>query len=125
MSTNDTDNDLIVVLSYLCKRQVKLQEALQALGMSRSTYYEQRDKGTLASVQNLVAAADHFGLNKVDLLVRFGHIAQTELIDYLESEGAEIVDSHPPLRTTTVRTETERAPRQRTRRRANLDLPPL
>ncbi|QGZ17003.1 immunity repressor [Mycobacterium phage Itos] len=57
MSARDEDNDLIVVVSYLLKRQVRMQEALSALGMSRSTYYEQRDKGVLNSIPNLMAVA--------------------------------------------------------------------
>ncbi|ASR87077.1 transcriptional repressor [Mycobacterium phage Krypton555] len=128
MSANDQDNDLIVVVSYLLKRQVRMQEALSALGMSRSTYYEQRDKGVLNSVPNLMLIADAFGLNKVDLLVRFGHLDQKELVDYLanagvvdveEDEGEDYGLPHPP-------TVTRRAVRSRRRRvRARLDSPPM
>ena len=56
MSTDDADRDLVLVLSYLAKRQLKTAEVMGALGMSRSTYYEQRDKGTLTSVEHLMAA---------------------------------------------------------------------
>ncbi|QOP66513.1 immunity repressor [Mycobacterium phage MiniMac] len=123
---NDQDNDLLVVVSYLLRRQVRMQEALSALGMSRSTYYEQRDKGVLNSVPNLMLIADAFGLNKVDLLVRFGHLDEQELVDYLADAGVVDVEGgedyeqpHPP-------TVTRRAVRSRRRRvRARLDSPPM
>ncbi|AEO94431.1 immunity repressor [Mycobacterium phage LilDestine] len=126
MSARDEDNDLIVVVSYLLKRQVRMQEALSALGMSRSTYYEQRDKGVLNSIPNLMAVAEHFGLDKVDLLVRFGHLSKADLITFLEREGEVIADGgeatlDPPVLTTVRRRTKSRLSRPK----ARTDIPPL
>ncbi|QFG14278.1 immunity repressor [Mycobacterium phage Tourach] len=126
MSARDEDNDLIVVVSYLLKRQVRMQEALSALGMSRSTYYEQRDKGVLNSIPNLMAVAEHFHLDKVDLLVRFGHLSKTDLIDFLEREGEVIADGgdgalDPPVLTTVRRRTKSRLSQPK----ARTDIPPL
>ncbi|QFG10270.1 transcriptional repressor [Mycobacterium phage DyoEdafos] len=126
MSAKDEDNDLIVVISYLLKRQVRMQEALGALGMSRSTYYEQRDKGVLNSIPNLMALADHFGLDKVDLLVRFGHLDKTDLLTYLEREGEVIADeelANPP-QATILRVVRRPKPRM-SKPKARTDIPPL
>lgn len=126
MSARDEDNDLIVVVSYLLKRQVRMQEALSALGMSRSTYYEQRDKGVLNSIPNLMAVAEHFDLDKVDLLVRFGHLSKADLITFLEREGEVIADGSdatldPPVLTTVRRRTKSRLSRPK----ARTDIPPL
>ncbi|WP_207760573.1 hypothetical protein [Mycolicibacterium sphagni] len=129
-ANNDRDNDLIVVVSYLLKRQVRMPEALSALGISRSTYYEQRDKGVLNSVANLMLIADHFDLDKVDLLVRFGHLSNADLITYLERAG-ELASGEPetgadPQATTTLRkARKQAAPRRRNRPRARTDIPTL
>ncbi|ALF00346.1 immunity repressor [Mycobacterium phage Archie] len=126
MSARDEDNDLIVVVSYLLKRQVRMQEALSALGISRSTYYEQRDKGVLNSIPNLMAVAEHFNLDKVDLLVRFGHISKTDLIDFLEREGEVIADGGDAPLDPPVLTAVRRRSRGRLNRpRARTDIPPL
>lgn len=129
MSTRDEDNDLLVVTAYLLKRQVRMQEMLAALGMSRSTYYLQRDQGVLNSIANLMAVAEHFGLDKVDLLVRFGHLTKGELITYLEREGEVIADVadgvlDPPL-VTTVLPVRKRVRTRRSRPKARTDIPPL
>lgn len=125
-ANNDQDNDLIVVVSYLLKRQVRMQEALSALGMSRSTYYEQRDKGVLNSVPNLMLIADAFGLNKVDLLVRFGHLDQRELVDYLADQGVVDVEGDDDIDSPHPSIVTRRAVRSKRRRvRARLDSPPM
>lgn len=70
----DVDRDLAVVLGYLLGRKIRQYELLQALKMSKSTYFEQRKTGKLTQPNNLVHAADAFGLNAVDLLVRYGHV---------------------------------------------------
>lgn len=103
-----------------------MQEALGALGMSRSTYYEQRDKGVLNSIPNLMALADHFGLDKVDLLVRFGHLDKTDLLTYLEREGEVIADeelANPP-QATILRVVRRPKPRM-SKPKARTDIPPL
>ncbi|MFD7247939.1 hypothetical protein ACFV6Y_39080 [Streptomyces massasporeus] len=70
----DVDRDLAVVLGYLLRRKIRQTELLQALKMSKSTYFEQRKTGKLTQPNNLINAADAFGLNAVDLLVRYAHV---------------------------------------------------
>ncbi|QQV92740.1 immunity repressor [Mycobacterium phage OhShagHennessy] len=126
MSGNtDQNKDLLVVVGYLLGRPVRIQEALSALGMSRSTFYEQRDKGVLNSIPNLMAIADHFNLDKVDLLVRFGHVTKDELLTFLEREGEIIEHSlDPPLATTRTEVRTRTKP-AREALKARTDIPPL
>lgn len=70
----DVDRDLVVVLGYLLGRKIRQTEMLQALKMSSTTYFEQRKTGKLTQPNNLIRAADEFGLNPVELLVRYGHV---------------------------------------------------
>ena len=49
MSTDDADRDLVLVLSYLAKRQLKTAEVMGALGMSRSTYTSGAARGSAPS----------------------------------------------------------------------------
>lgn len=92
-SGNDSGRDLALVLSYLAKRRLKLSELLDALGVSRSTYYEQKDRGTLASMDNLIRAADAFNLSRTELLLRFGYLDTSDVIDCAETLAAD------PIRT--------------------------
>ncbi|WP_396902664.1 hypothetical protein [Mycolicibacterium sp.] len=83
----DVDRDLAVVLGYLLGRRVGQGELLAALKVSRSTYFEQRKTGRLATPDNLVRAADAFGLNAVDLLVRYGHVRNESVLEYAAQRG--------------------------------------
>ena len=62
--------DLAKLLSSLADRKVRIGEIITALGVGRSTYYEQRDEGRLLSADNLLRLADHLDLNPVELLLR-------------------------------------------------------
>jgi len=44
---SDSGKQLDAVLSYLAGRRLRMSEILDALEMSRSTYYLQRDEGRL------------------------------------------------------------------------------
>ena len=81
---SDTRKDFSVVLSYLTGRKLSLDEVLAAVEMSRSTYYDRQAKGTLTNTDTLLTVARNLGLNPVDLLVRFGRIATSDVADYLE-----------------------------------------
>jgi hypothetical protein len=85
--TGDAEKDLALVLSYLTGRRLTLEEVLAAVEMSRSTYYDRQGKGTLTTTDTLLTAARNLGLNPVDLLVRYGRIAPTDVADYVEEEG--------------------------------------
>jgi transcriptional regulator with XRE-family HTH domain len=82
----DAGKDLAVVLSYLTGRKLTLEEVLTAVEVSRSTYYDRQAKGTLPTTDTLLTAARNLGLNPVDLLVRYGRIAPSDVAAYL-AEG--------------------------------------
>jgi hypothetical protein len=83
----DAEKDLALVLSYLTGRKLTLEVVLAAVEMSRSTFYDRQGKGTLTTTDTLLRAARNLGLNPVDLLIRYGRIAPTEVADYVEGEG--------------------------------------
>lgn len=78
------ERDLEVLLSYLLNKQLKSSEVIMALGISRSAYYDQKERGNLASCNNLISAATHFGLNPLDLLVPYGHVTPSDVEEYCQ-----------------------------------------
>jgi hypothetical protein len=110
MMSDDAEKDLGLVLSYLTGRKLTLDQVLAAVGMSRSTYYDRQGKGTLTTTDTLLRAARNLDLNPVDLLIRYGRIAPTDVADYLEGEER-------PFGLTTATSPTLASPPERTRRR--------
>lgn len=108
--SRDAEKDLGLVLSYLTGRKLTLDEVLAAVGMSRSTYYDRQTKGTLTTTDTLLRAARNLDLNPVDLLIRYGRIAPTDVVDYLEVEER-------PFGLTTATSPAKVNPPERTRRR--------
>lgn len=94
---DDSDKSLAAVLGYLVGRPLKLREILEALQVSRSSYYNQIDEGRLITADNLIRAARNLGINEVDLLARFGLISDESAIAYTEGLVA-----HPPIGSTTT-----------------------
>ena len=84
---DDRDRDLGTVLSYLVGRPVRTVELAKALGVARSSYYAARDEGRLISADNLLRLADVFGLNPVDLLVRYGLVSHEAAAEYARDAG--------------------------------------
>uniref|UniRef100_A0A5Q5BKS2 Immunity repressor n=2 Tax=unclassified Mycobacterium TaxID=2642494 RepID=A0A5Q5BKS2_MYCSS len=128
--SRDAEKDLGLVLSYLTGRKLTLDEVLAAVGMSRSTYYDRQGKGTLTTTDTLLRAARNLDLNPVDLLIRYGRIAPTDVADYLEGEEGD----HPFGLTAATSPNTANPPERtrRRRRRSSLsdlaprpDAPPL
>lgn len=78
---DDRHRELGAVLSYLVGRQLRTNEIVTALGVSRSAYYLARDEGRLASADNLLRLAKGFGLNPVDLLVRYGFLGSDDVLN--------------------------------------------
>ena len=107
---DDRDRDLGTVLSYLVGRPVPTVELAKALGVARSSYYAARDEGRLITADNLLRMADVFGLNPVDLLVRYGLVSHDAVVEYARDVGP------APAKTATSDTAGLR-PR--------MDLPPL
>jgi hypothetical protein len=79
MQPDDRDKDPAVVLEYIRGRKLTAAELYDAFGMAKSTYYSQRDAGTLTTADNLIRAARHLGINPVDLLMRYGHLTVEEV----------------------------------------------
>lgn len=85
---DDRDRDLGTVLSYLVGRPVRTVELAKALGFARSSYYSARDEGRLITADNLLRLADVFGLNPVDLLVRYGLVGPDAVAEYARDANA-------------------------------------
>jgi hypothetical protein len=83
---DDRDKDPAVVLPYLVGRPLAATEVYQAFGYRKSTYYKAAREGRLISADNLIKVAKYFGLNPVDLQVRFGLIEPEAVTEYMDSE---------------------------------------
>ncbi|SBS73440.1 conserved hypothetical protein [uncultured Mycobacterium sp.] len=71
--------DLEVLLSYLLNRRLKSSEVIGALGLSRSAFYDQKERGDLTRPNNLIAAAKYYGINPLHLLVHYGHVTPADV----------------------------------------------
>lgn len=111
------DKDLLVTVSWLLGRRVSAKELMEALNMSRSAYYQQKERGVITCMDNLVAIADHFGLDKVDLFLRYGHLTQADLAAHI-GNAPEVAVMDPPRRA--KRTRIPKLPQVR-----RSDAPPL
>ncbi|ARQ95487.1 transcriptional repressor [Mycobacterium phage Shandong1] len=103
---------------------------LEALQMSKTRYYAQRDDGTLIRPDNLVTAALNLDLNPVEILAHFGLVQNEAVLDYADrlvpvnppaSSFGEGVQALAPTVTSTPPTNRGR----RGARRARTDVPPL
>lgn len=83
----DRQKDPTVVLSYLVGRPLAAQEVYEAFGYRKSAYYKAAHAGRLVTASNLIKVANYFGLNPVDLQVRFGLIEMEAVIDYVRPEA--------------------------------------
>jgi hypothetical protein len=68
---DDRGKDLDAVLSGIVGRRLTSAETHEALGVSYTTYRDQRDSGRLISCDNLVTIARNLGINEVELLIRY------------------------------------------------------
>ena len=120
MYPDDTGKDLGAVLSYLIGRTLTKEEIWTALELPRSTYYDQLDKGTLISADNLSKAGANLGINRAELLTRYRFIGPEEVSSLAEEIGARVAAPSP--RATVVR-----APEQTESPISHLrpDAPPL
>jgi hypothetical protein len=93
----DRDKDPTVVLPYLVGRPLAATEVYEAFGYRKSAYYKAAREGRLITADNLIRAADYFGLNPVDLQVRFGLIRPEAVTEYVEStpHKLRLRDLHP------------------------------
>jgi hypothetical protein len=104
---DDTGKDLATVLSYLAGRSLSREEIWTAMELRRSTYYDQQDKGTLMTADNLRTAAANLGINRAELLTRYRFIDPEEVTALAEQILGH--SSRPGVSTDVeVRTETKR-----------------
>lgn len=101
---DDSDKDIAVVLSLMTGRKLSREEVWRAMELPRSTYYDQLEKGTLISANNLRRAAGNLGVNRAELLTRYRLIAPEEVTSLAAqimspTEGGQPPLSYPPLRT--------------------------
>jgi hypothetical protein len=82
---DDRDKDPTVVLPYLVGRPLAATEVYEAFGYRKSAYYKAAREGRLITADNLIRAAKYFGLNPIDLQVRFGLIPADAVTEYVES----------------------------------------
>jgi hypothetical protein len=120
---SDSGKQLDAVLSYLAGRRLRMSEILDALEMSRSTYYLQRDEGRLITADNLIRVARNLGLNEIDLLVRYELVTIESAAEYVDTLG------YPPMasrrRATTAATARADIARRRPRKAPRRDKPAL
>jgi hypothetical protein len=76
---DDSGKELATVLSYLTGRSLSREEIWTAMELPRSTYYDQLDKGTLITADNLRTAAANLGINRAELLTRYRFIEPEEV----------------------------------------------
>ena len=93
MYPDDTQKDLATVLSYMAGRTLSKEEIWKAMELPRSTYYDQLEKGTLITADNLRRAAANLGINRAELLTRYRLIDPEEVALLAE----EIVGQRRPL----------------------------
>ncbi|BBZ23148.1 hypothetical protein [Mycolicibacter hiberniae] len=83
---DDRKKDPSVVLPYLVGRPLPATEVYEAFGYRKSAYYKAAHEGRLITADNLIRVATHFGLNAVDLLVRYGLITFDAVADFMDGE---------------------------------------
>jgi hypothetical protein len=87
---DDREKDPAVVLPYLVGRPLAATEVYKAFGYRKSTYYKAAHERRLITADNLIKVAKYFGLNPVDLQIRFGLIQPEAIVEYVESEPGRI-----------------------------------
>lgn len=122
MYPDDTGKDLATVLSYLAGRPLSREQIWTAMELPRSTYYDQLDKGTLITADNLRRAAANLGINRAELLTRYRFIDPEEVTSLAEEIGGL---SYPlQIATDAAVVTAKRRPRIE-EFRPRLDAPPL
>jgi hypothetical protein len=128
MYPDDSHKDLGAVLSYMTGRTLSKEEIWRALELPRSTYYDQLEKGTLITADNLRKAATNLGINQVELLIRYRLIDPEEIRSLAEEIGGSQPFGLPPSRTGVITNPVRAIPPKRatiSHLRRRHDAPPL
>ncbi|OBI34837.1 helix-turn-helix domain-containing protein [Mycobacterium colombiense] len=72
--TDDNGKSLESLLTYLLDG-VSASDISAALGVSHATYYRRKREDSYPDAEELRIIAEHFDLNPVDLMVRFGLVS--------------------------------------------------
>jgi hypothetical protein len=72
--TDENGRSLESLLTYLLDG-VNASDISAALGVSHATYYRRKREDSYPNAEELRIIADHFHLNPVDLMVRFGLVS--------------------------------------------------
>jgi hypothetical protein len=91
---DDSGKELATVLSYLAGRSLSREEIWTAMELPRSTYYDQLDKGTLITADNLRVAAANLGINRAELLTRYRFIDPEEITALAEDIRGGTLTAH-------------------------------
>ncbi len=96
---DDSGKELATVLSYLAGRSLSREEIWTAMELPRSTYYDQLDKGTLITADNLRVAAANLGINRAELLTATGSSTRKRSPHWLKRSAAapSCRTAQPPL----------------------------
>ena len=128
MFPDDCQKDIAAVLSYMAGRTLSKEEIWKAMELPRSTYYDQLEKGTLITADNLRRAAANLGINRAELLTRYRLIDPVEVTSLAEEIGGPTTLPEPPSRmgviTTPARTRSEERAKV-SRLQLRRDAPPL
>lgn len=91
---NPEESDhLWLALTRLTSRRIKVQEIWAAMGVSKPYYYEMRKTGEHLRPDRLIAAANAFGVNPVDLLVEFSpEVTVGDAVEFVEKRRAEAAE---------------------------------
>ncbi|BBZ40127.1 hypothetical protein MCNS_31900 [Mycobacterium conspicuum] len=96
--------------------------------LPRSTFYDQLDKGTLITADNLCTAARNLGINRAELLTRYRFIDPEEIAALAEEIRGHSHRTYPPHVAPTSPEMALRTARKRPRLaelRPRPDAPPL
>ncbi|WP_099023056.1 transcriptional regulator [Mycolicibacterium palauense] len=119
--TDENGRQLKALLDYLLDGELDAKAIYDALGVSSSTYYRRIKDRDYPNAEELRQVADRFGLNCVDLQIRFGLLSHHEVQSYLDSAPLTVQPA------TDIRQQSRRL--QPTRRLPDLalrdDAPPL
>lgn len=77
--TDENGKGLPVVLGYALDRTLAAKDIFEALGMSRARYYTRIEEDDFPNAEECRLLAEHFDLNPVDLMLRFGLILKEHL----------------------------------------------
>lgn len=84
MNTQEVD-PLAQYVGWRTARNVLREEIADALGLSRHTYRNRRNRGDITA-SDVITVARHYGLNEVDALVELGYLEPETIVEYVRHQ---------------------------------------